>query len=485
MDFRVVMRLLGKLAMAMAALMLIPLLYACIYENKEILSFIGSIFITLGVSFFLQFFGIESQRQRLRVREAAALMGTGWLLVCILGALPYIFGSELGLLGSIFESVSGFTTTGVTTLNDFFELPHSVLIWRCMTHWVGGIGVIMLFICIMPQVNSGTNYLFNAEMPGAVVEKTLPKIKESALLLISLYCGLTFLACLLFLLAGVPFTMALNASLATMATGGFSFYHDSLITFSSVAVEIIAVFFMLVASINFSLFYAVMRGDWTSLKNSAEVRYYLGLIIVAGFMVSSNLFYEEHMNLAQSFRHGYFQVVSIASTTGFASDDFDKWPSFSRYMLFVLMFIGGCGGSTAGGIKISRMVILLKAGWAELLRTLHPRIVYSIKFGDRVIEPEVVGNITRFFFLYIIVFISLTVIVSVDGLTMMDSMGLIAACMSSVGPAFGIAGPTSNYAALPDFARFIAILAMLLGRLEVFSLLVIMQPNFWRDKHNW
>lgn len=485
MDLRVVMRLLGKLCLALDAIMVIPLLYACAFDHKEILSFVGSMAIIFGASLFLQFFGVQSQRQRLRVREAAALMGTGWLLVCLLGALPYIFGSDLGLMGSIFESVSGFTTTGVTTVDNFFDLPRSVLVWRCLTHWVGGIGVIMLFICIMPQVNSGTNYLFNAEMPGAVVEKTLPKIKESALLLISLYCGLTFLAFLLFYMVGVPFYQALNASLATMATGGFSFYHDSLITFSSVAVEIISVVFMLIASINFSLYYAVMRGDWASLKNSAEVRYYLGLIIVAGLMVSTNLFYEEHMNLAQSFRHGYFQVVSIASTTGFASDDFDKWPSFSRYILFVLMFIGGCGGSTAGGIKISRMVILMKAGWAELLRTLHPRIIYSIKFGDRIIEPEVVGNITRFFFLYIIVFMALTVIISIEGLSMMDSMGLIAACMSSVGPAFGIAGPTSNYAALPDFARFIAIIAMLLGRLEVFSLLVIMQPNFWRDKHNW
>ena len=295
----------------------------------------------------------------------------------------------------------------------------------------------------MPQMNSGTSYLFNAELPGAVAERTLPKIKESAMMIVFIYFGLTVLEIILLTAAKVPFLQAINLSLATMATGGFSYYHDSLIRFDSVFVEVIAIVFMLISSMNFSLYYKIGRGDWNAFKDDMEHRYYLLMLVGAAVLIISNLYFSGYMSLQDSVRHGIFQAVSIGSTTGFASDDFNKWPEFSRYVLFILMFVGGCSGSTAGGIKISRIVILLKASWAELLRTLHPRIVYSIKMGQKVIDPEIIANITRFFFLYILVFMVLTILISLTGLSIMDSMGLIAACMSSVGPAFGIVGPVS------------------------------------------
>lgn len=485
MDSRLVNRLLGKLTIAFSLVLLLPLLAAIIADQEHIWIFAFSLIASVTVASIFNIYGTQRMRQRLRVREAIAVVGCGWLLVCLMGSLPYLFLNPGDPLAAIFESVSGFTTTGVTTAQSFEDFPPSILVWRCLTHWTGGIGVIMLFIIIMPQMNSGTSYLFNAELPGAVAERTLPKIKESAMLILCIYFSLTLLEIILLLVAGVPLFQAINLALATMATGGFSYYHDSLISFGNIFVELIAIVFMLIASMNFSLYYKIWRGDWLSFRNDTEHRYYLLILAVAAFLICGDLYLTNYLPLGECLRHGIFQAISIGSTTGFASDDFDNWPSFSRSVLLMLMFVGGCSGSTAGGIKISRLIILLKAGWAELLRTLHPRIVYSVKLGDKDIEPVVVGNITRFFFLYILVFIVLTLLISLSGISAMESIGLIAACMSSVGPAFGVVGPTSTYSSLPDWARFISIVAMLLGRLEIFTMLAILRPDFWRDKQNW
>ena len=485
MDFKLVNRLLGKLTLAFCAVLVIPLLGALLKDQDHVWIFAFSLIGSLTVASILNIYSSNRSRQRLRVREAIAVVGCGWLLVCLLGSMPYFLFNPSDPLAAVFESVSGFTTTGVTTARSFNDFPPSILIWRCLTHWTGGIGVIMLFIIIMPQMNGGTSYLFNAELPGAVAERTLPKIKASAALILFIYFGLTVLEIGLLMLSGLPFFQAFNLALATMATGGFSYYHDSLISFHNVAVEIIAIVFMLISSMNFSLYYKFWRGDWQAIRQDSEHRYYLALILVSTVLICGDLYMHDYLDFGQALRHSFFQSVSIASTTGFASDDFNQWPSFSRYLLLMLMFVGGCSGSTAGGIKISRMVILLKAGWAELLRTLHPRIVYSVKMGKRDIDPVIVGNITRFFFLYIFVFMVLSVLISISGISVLESFGIVAACMSSVGPAFGIVGPTSTYANLPDWARFISVVAMLLGRLEIFTLLAIMRPDFWRDKQNW
>ncbi|WP_304158889.1 TrkH family potassium uptake protein [Phascolarctobacterium succinatutens] len=485
MDSRLVNRLLAKLTIAFSCVLLVPLIAALLADREHIWIFIFTLITTSTIASLFNLFGSRRPRQRLRVREAIAVVGCGWLLVCLMGALPYLFLNPADPIAAVFESVSGFSTTGVTTALSFNDFPPSIRVWRCLTHWTGGIGVIMLFIIIMPQMNSGTSYLFNAELPGGTAERTLPKIKESAMMILLIYVILTAVEVALLLLAGLPIFQALNLALATMATGGFSYYHDSLISFRSVYVEIIAIVFMLIASMNFSLYYKIWRGDWASVRQDSEHRYYLLILTTAAALICSNLYFSGYMDFNGALRHSIFQAVSIGSTTGYASDDYNNWPSFSRSVLLMLMFIGGCSGSTAGGIKITRLVILLKAGWAELLRTLHPRIVYSIRMGEREINPIIVGNITRFFFLYILVFIVLTILISLSGIPIMESMGLIAACMSSVGPAFGIVGPTSTYNCLSDWARFISIWAMILGRLEIFTLLVIMRPDFWRDKQNW
>ncbi len=486
MDLKLVFRLLGMLGMAFSLVVLIPLIASFAIDQEHMVVFLGTLCISLIISGIFLFYGSGRTKQRLRIKEAFAIVGCGWLMICILGALPYLLNGDMDPITALFESVSGFTTTGVTTARSFQDFPASILIWRCLTHWCGGIGVIMLFIVIMPQMNSGAGYLFDAEMSGGVTEHTLPRIKESAMLILTIYVFLTAVEICLFMFAGISLPHSINLALATMATGGFSYYNDSLISFNSVYVEIIAVVFMLISSMNFSLYYKIWRGDWTAFMEDSEHKYYLSLLAVAACLITIDLYGSGYFSsILQSARHGFFQAISIGSTTGFASDDFNKWPPFSRFILLLLMFIGGCSGSTAGGIKISRIAVLIKASWAELLRTLHPKIVYSIKIRNKPVESRVVGSITRFFFLYIIVFMVLTILISLTGLSLMDSMGVIAACLSSVGPAFGIVGPTATYGDISSFGRLISICAMILGRLEIFTLLVIMRPAFWRNKQNW
>ena len=485
MNIRLVMYLLGKLSIACAVAMVVPMIAALLLEEYMFLGFVFSFFICAFIGAALIGNGEKKKHAHLSLREALATVGCGWMLICFLGALPYCFSGLVNPLGAVFESTSGFTTTGVTTLASLSDFPDSLLVWRSMTHWTGGIGVIMLFITIMPQVGSGANYLFNAEIPGPAAERTLPKIKESAFVIFTVYILFTLLTTLALKVAGMSWFMAMNLALATVATGGFSYHNESLMEFETVYVELVVIIAMIAASLNFALYYKIYQHNFKVFLLDTERKVYFWIIGIATVLITANLYFTGYFDAGTSLRHALFQTVSIASTTGFASDDYNLWPDFSRYILLLLMFVGGCSGSTAGGMKVSRFVILLKVTWAELRRTIHPHMVYNIKMGGRNVPPVVIGNVTRFFYLYMVVFSILTLLISLNGFSMLESIGVIAACMSSVGPAFGIVGPTATYADVPTFGRLVVIAAMILGRLEIFTLLIIMRPDFWRVKHNW
>ena len=486
MDIKVVLRLMSKLSLAFSAVIIVPLLAALFKDRDNVWLFAVTLIVSLAMALIFQSCGSQKSAMRLRVREAVAVMGCGWLYVCVMGALPYFLSGILDPVTAVFESVAGFTTTGVTTVDSFSRFPDSILVWRCLTHWCGGIGVIMLFIIIMPQMTGSTSYLFNAELPGGMAERTLPRIKESALMILSVYMGLIIIEIILLLLGGIDLLRAINMAIATMATGGFSFYQEGLLAFDSLYVECVAVIFMIIASTNFALYYKLWHGDWQELAGEVEYKCYFAVLGTAAVLLTANLYLTGYIgDFGEALRKGIFQAVSFGSTTGFASDDFSRWPGFCQYILFLLMFIGGCSGSTAGGIKIIRLLILLKAAWVELLHTLHPRMVQAVRVGGRTIEPHIVGNVTRFFFLYIFAFMVMSILISLCGFTVIDSMGIIAATMSSVGPAFGAFGPTESYGMLPLFGRIVIICSMLLGRLEIFTLLVLLRPDFWGKRSNW
>lgn len=487
MDYKLIARLLSTLLGIFSIGLLLPLGTAIFYDQENILNFIVTLAISGGLCFALRRYGSGKMNNKLRIREAFVLLTFGWTLLCILGAIPYAMVGTMDLATSFFESVASFTTTGASTADTYDFFPASILVWRGLSHWAGAVGVIMMFIIVMPQMNSGVGHLFHAELPSVVADRTVPKIKEAAFLIFKIYNTLFFTEVLLLWLIGTPFLQSLNYALLSMSTGGFSYYYNGeFFAFDNTAMEIICITFMLIGSTNFSLYYKIWRRDWHAVKEDVEHRYYFLYLFLAGSIIALDLYFANYYDFSNCMQLGIAQAISFGSTTGVAYADFDKWPGVSRMIIFIMMFIGGCSGSSAGGIKVGRILVLLKASWVELKRTLHPNMVYTIKMGDKIIAPEVVRNVTRFFFMYLFVFAILTLLISITGIGIFDSMSIIASCLSSVGLGCGIVGPTTlAYNDVSNFGKVIACMAMLLGRIEIFAFLVVLNPDFWRNKVNW
>ena len=487
MDFRLIARLLSLLFVIFSVGLLLPLGTAIFYDQDNIMNFLTTLAVSSGLAFSLKRYGAGSMNKKLRIREAFVLLTFGWTMICVIGTIPYAMVGTMDLTTSFFESVASFTTTEVCSADSYSFFPPSILVWRGLAHWAGACGVIMLFIIVMPHMNSGAGHLFNAELPSVVSDRTVPKIKEAAFLVFKIYNAFFWFEVLLLWLIGTPFLQSINYALLSMSTGGFSYYYNGeFFAFDNLAMEIICLVFMIIGSTNFSLYYKLWRRDWKAVQEDVEHRYYFLWLLVCGSVMALDLYLTNYYDFKNSAYMGFMHSISFGSTTGLAYADFDKWPGISRMVIFIMMFVGGCSGSSAGGIKIGRITILLKATWAEFMRILHPNVVYTVKMGNRIIAPDVIRNITRFFFMYIFVFVILTLLISLSGITIMDSMGIIAACLSSVGLATGIVGPTTlAFNDVPNFGKFIACIAMLLGRIEIFAFLVVLRPDFWRNKANW
>lgn len=487
MDFRLIARLLSLLFVFFSIGILLPLGTAIFYDTENIINYVTTLAVSGSLALGLRRYGAGKITKKLRVREAFVLLTSGWTLICIVGTIPYAMVGTMDLMTSFFESVAGFTTTEVCAADSYDFFPTSILVWRGLSHWAGAVGVIMMFIIVMPQMNSGVSNLFNAELPSVVSDRTVPKIKEAAFLVFKIYNAFFWFEVLLLWLIGTPFLQSVNYALLSMSTGGFSyFYSGEFFAFDNLAMEIICLIFMMIGSINFSLYYKIWRRDWEAVRNDAEHRYYFMMLFICGMIMSLDLYITNYHDLKDSFYMGFMHSLSFGATVGLAYEDFDKWPGISRFVIFIMMFIGGCSGSSAGGIKVGRIAILLKAAWAEFMRILHPNVVYTVRSGSRVIDPETLRNITRFFFMYIFVFVVLALLMSLSGTSMMDSMTITAACLSSVGLATGVVGPTTlAFNDVSNYGKFIACIGMLMGRVEIFAFLVVLRPGFWRNKDNW
>lgn len=484
MNFRLLSFFLGKLCTTCAISLCLPLLLALFLGEDSILAFLGAIMSGASLGFLFIKYG-ESEDVGITYREGVAIVGFGWLIITFLGSLPYVFTGVLDPISAFFESVSGFTTTGATAISQIEILPRSLLLWRSLTHWIGGIGIIVVFIALLPQIGGGAVHMFNAEVTGPTAERVLPRIKTTAIALCKIYAAFTMIEMAMLYLAGMTAFEAVNHSFSTIATGGFSTYDTSVVHFKSPLIEAIIAFFMMLAGGNFALYYMVGEKGLSVLWRDTEFKVYAVIIIAATFAITLNLYFNNFFDGITSLRHSVFQVASIISTTGFVSNDFDVWPPFSKLCLVLLMFIGGCAGSTAGAIKVSRVVILVKTAFAHLKRSIHPSMVIDISMSGKTVPPSVIAGIARFFFLYIIIFAFLAFLMAMTGLTVVDSIGIIAATISSVGPALGVAGATCTYADITSFGKIVICLAMLLGRLELFTLLVLLRPEFWRSTRNW
>lgn len=471
----------GKFLLFLAAFMLVPLAISLAYGQPDVPAFIYSILITalLGVGLATLF---KARTGELSIKDGFLLVSLTWLGAGILGALPFYFsGAVPSFIDAVFETVSGFTTTGATVLALIGDKPMGILFWRSFSHWLGGMGIIVLSVAFLPRLGAGAMQLFRAEVPGPSAERLLPRIKETAKVLWFLYAALTVMLVLALLVAGMNWFDAVSHSFSTLGTGGFSTKNLSIAFYASPAIEIILTLFMLAAGANFTLYYYIYNRRWSLVKEDRELRFYLAVVAVAGILITLDLYSKGiYASLWDSIRQSFFQVASLVTTTGFSTADFNKWPLLSQGILMTLEFFGGSAGSTAGALKMIRVLILFKFITREFSRLLHPKIVRPVRVGSKVIPEEMLDNIAGFTLLYFLIFLLAGLAVAAMGVDLLSAFTGSAATLGNVGPGLNVLGPLGNYGVLPTGAKIIYTLCMLLGRLELFTLIIFLLYPFSR-----
>lgn len=470
----------GALLIFLALTMIIPLLISFLYSQDDWRAFIISAGIT-GIAGVLLFYLFRKQHD-LRLREGFALVTTVWLAFAFFGALPfYLSGYFPSFTDAFFETMSGFTTTGASILTDIEKLPHALLFWRSFTHWIGGMGIILLSLAILPLLGVGGMQLYRAEVPGPEHDKLRPRLKDTAKILWEVYMLITVVEIILLWLAGMNVFDSVCHTFGTMATGGFSTKNASVGYYQSALIDYIIILFMLIAGINFSIHYRALRGQLGSYWQDAETRFFLFIIGSGALIIIVDLYLSYNYTLGQSIQNGLFQTVSIITTTGYGTDDYEKWGSSAQMILFLFMFLGGCAGSTGGAIKIMRSLVMLKFATNEVKKLIHPNAVLPIRIGKRTIPQEVVGNIGGFFMIYIGIFVIGVVCMTMLGLDFVSALGSVAATIGNIGPGLGSVGPTDNYAHIPLLGKWLLSFMMLVGRLEIFPVIIFLTPAFWKE----
>lgn len=483
MDIRIILYVLGRISMALGMVLTLNAVVSIVCQDDGLLALAGAALVSFAV-------GMGMQRSRkgaiedLSVREGIAITSLSWILVTFLGMLPYVFGGYLNILDGILECISGLSGTGATVITDIEVLPQSLLVWRSLTHWLGGLGIIVIFIALFPQFGHGIVHMMAAESTGPTSDRMLPRVRQMAKALFTVYVVLTTAATVALMACGLDFLTALEHAFSTIATGGFSPYNDSVAHFNSPLIEGVLALFMILSSANFSIYVAAWRKGIGVIFRDTEFRLYVALVLGASALMSLNLTYGASYDPLEAVRETFFQAASISSSTGFVSADFDQWPSFSKGILLFLMFCGGCAGSTAGGLKVTRLMLLMKTMRSVVQQKLSPRSVVQVHSNGEDYNEEILYGVARFFVAYVILDILWTVLFIGDGVPTLDAIGLSVSTMGSCGPAFGTVGPTCTYAELPVFSKVIVCISMLMGRLEMFPVLALLMPSFWRHS-NW
>ena len=484
MDMRVVAFVLSKLLLAEAVILLLPLGLSLAARDGMTWVFSVAAMLTGLVAFGCKTYG-HTHAASLTMREGIAITGLGWLRAVSMGMTPYLLGGWLGPLDAVFESISGFTGTGATVMTGLDFLPPSLLFWRMMTNWFGGLGIIVIFIAILPQTGQSTVYMYNAETTGPSKDRVLPRLREMTRILFSMYVCFTAIAAVVFLLCGMSPLIAVMHAMSAISTCGFSTFDSSAMNFDNWPLETCMTLFMIFGGGNFGLYYRVWhKGLWV-LRQNTEFRAYLGIELGAMLLIAANLIFALDMTPSEAWRYASFQVSSISTTAGFVSADYERWPIFSQAILLLLMFGGGCAGSTAGGMKIARIVLLFKQAWRIVHQKLRPQRILTVHMDGQCVDDETLLRVGEFFFLYMVFIVFFALLYTWDGLEVFDAIGVSVSAIGNVGPAFGIAGATQNFAALPDFTKFALCFEMLMGRLEIFTFIALLRPAFWRRRSGW
>ena len=486
MNRRIVFGLLGYLTLATGAAMFPPLILAAMSNAQgDAASFLLAMFMCIAVTFELERFGGLKGKDNIGVREGIAVTGLGWLLVSILGTVPYLAGGYLNLVDSLVESFAGFSGTGATVFDDVEILPQSILLWRSLSNWVGGLGIVVIFMAILSQFGRGAMFILRAESTGPTKERQMPRIRDNAKALFKIYVALTFLCAVGYFLCGLNIFAAINHAMTTIATGGYSVYNSTVNEYGNPYLEFCMAFFMIISSGSFAMYAVAYQRGVTTIFRNAEFKVYLWIVFIASAIIATDLVLEMNLEVGFAVRSALFHVASLSSTTGFVAHDFDLYPPISKVFLMMTMFLGGCAGSTAGGLKVARIILLFKFVVMIVRQKIHPQLINTVKLNGKTIDEGVVHGAARFFFAIVMLDIIFSFVMMFDGIDFINSISVSVSTMASVGPGFGIEGATSTYGLLPTFSKLAACVCMFLSRLEIFTVLVLLTPSFWKDSGGW
>jgi trk system potassium uptake protein TrkH len=481
---RIIIQILAAIIGYIGLSMLVPFVIAIFFHEKEYLSFLYSslLLVIPGFSsYFLLKLTNKEEQTNLNIRDGFLIVTLAWIVTFFVGTLPYIISGAIpNFTDAFFETASGFTTTGASILTDIESLPKSILFWRSLTHWVGGVGIVVVAISVMPLLGVAGMQLFKAETPGPTTDKLTPRVKETARIIGLVYVLITFFIFLLYLICGMSLFDAICHAFGTIATGGFSPFNSSIGYYKSSLIEYVVIFCMFIPAVNFSLHYAALKGSFRSYLKSEELKWFVTTILASTLIISMFVFFQNHKPFEQAFRSALFNVVSLISTTGFGSEDYEKWSHGSQILLITLMYLGGMVGSTSGGIKQVRFVVVVKLIIAEIKKHIHPQAIVPIRLNGEAIDRKIATNILIFTLFYALVSVVAVVVLGFSGVDVATSVGAVAACINGVGPGIGLVGPTENYYILPALAKWVLTACMLLGRLEIFTILVLFSPTFWK-----
>lgn len=484
MNYKVMGKFISQILFVEAAFM-VPALFISIYDNEQpaIIGFLGAIILIILLSATLYLI-CKKAKQRFFAKEGLVCVGISWIVLSLLGCLPFYISREIpSFVDALFETVSGFTTTGASILTNVEAMSRGLLYWRSFSHWIGGMGVLVFVLAIVPadgRSNRFTMHLLRAESPGPNVGKLAPRMRDTAKILYFLYMGLTVLDIIFLLIGKMPVFDAICTAFGTAGTGGFGIKNTSMAGYSPY-IQSVCTVFMLLFGVNFSCYYLLLLKRFKAVFKDGELRVYFGIVVASMVVITINIF-NMFGSVREAFHHAAFTVASIITTTGFATEDFDLWPTFSKTVLLLLMMVGACGGSTGGGLKCGRLLILIRSVKRNIRQTLNPRKIEVIRSSGNVVDERIVTGVNSYLTAYVLIVLCSFLVISIDGQSILTNFSGVIACFNNIGPGLDMVGPTSNYAMFGDFSKIVLILDMLAGRLEIFPILILLSRNTWTIK---
>lgn len=479
MNITAILNIIGHVMKYEIIILLIPFFVALFYGQGDANAFLYTVLLMIPIALIL--IKIKGKKNEIYAKEGFLTVGLAWIVISFFGALPFVFSGAIpSLVDAFFETSSGFTTTGASILTEIQSLPKGILFWRSFTHWVGGMGFLIFILALMPTFSGNTIHLLKAESPGPTPGKIVPKIKQTAKILYAIYFVLTLIETIFLKSAGLSWYDSIIHALGTAGTGGFSNMNASVAAFNNPAVEWIITIFMLLFGVNFVLYFQLIRGNVKAFFKSEELKWYLIAVFASIIIIAVNIIPFNHGDVTKSIRDSAFQVSSIVTTTGYATVNFNLWPTLSKVILIMLMFMGAMAGSTGGGIKTIRIVIIFKAIRREIDKILHPRRVKSVKIDGNVVEEETISGVFLFIFAYIIISLIAIFIVSFDNFDVTTTVTSVIATLSNIGPGLEMVGPAGNFSAFSDLSKLVLSFCMLAGRLEIYPMLILFSPSLWK-----